>query len=301
MLYLDRIPAFLSTDFLSDLADINAEMLISLNYMPIETGAALKMIKNQLLNINAELSQRQHAAAKEGYSIDLISPEISASKLATQSMMHDIVSRDQKLFKVTLLVTFFADDKNELLEINRQINTLANRHLQAPLRTLTFQQEDGFNACLPLGVNKLSINKLLTTEAAAIFMPYTSQELHQKNGIYYGRNKITNNLIMYDRMNPKANNYNGLFFGDSGSGKSFAAKCEMMSVLLRSSKNRVYIIDPASEYCDMAKALNGEVVELSTSSKTFINPLDMDLNYSGDDDPVAIKSEYILGMIKISS
>ncbi len=299
VLFLDKIPAFLSTDFLSDLANINAEMLISLNYIPIDTGAALKMIKNQLLNINAELSQRQHAAAKEGYSIELISPEISASKEATQSMMHDIVSRDQKLFKVTVLVTFFADTKDELLEINRQINTLANRHLHAPLRTLIFQQEDGFNACLPLGVNKLSINKLLTTEASAIFMPYTSQELHQKNGIYYGLNKVTNNLIMYDRMNPKAHNFNGLIFGDSGSGKTFAAKCEMMSALLRSNKNRVYIIDPTSEYHKMAKALNGEVIELSTSSKTFINPLDMDLEYSGEDNPIATKLEYILGMIEI--
>lgn len=298
VLYLDKIPTYLSTDFLSDLANINAEMLISLNYKPIETGAALKMVKNQLLNINAELSERQKTAAKEGYSTELISPELNASKKATQDLMHDIVSRDQKLFKVTLLVSFFADTKEELVEINRQINTLTNKH-QAPLRTLTFQQEDGFNACLPLGVNKLSIHKLLTTEAAAIFMPYTSQELHQKNGIYYGLNQVTNNLIMYDRMNPKAHNYNGIFFGESGSGKSFTAKCEMLSVLLRSDKNRVYIIDPQSEYHQMAQALNGEVIELSTSSKTFINPLDMDLSYSGEDDPIATKSEYILGMIEI--
>ncbi len=297
-LYLDKIPTYLSTDFLADLANVNAEMLISLNFEPIETSAALKMIKNQLLNINAELSDRQKTAAKEGYSVDLISPELGASKTATQDLMHDIVSRDQRLFKLAFIVSFFSDSKDELLEVNRQINTVCNKH-QTPLRTLVFQQEDGFNACLPLGVNNLSINKLLTTESAAIFMPYTSQELHQKNGIYYGLNQITNNLIMYDRMNPKAHNYNGLFFGESGSGKSFTAKCEMMSVLLRSDRNRVYIIDPQSEYHKMAQAMNGEIIELSASSKTFINPFDMDIEYSGEDDPIAMKSEYILGMIEI--
>ena len=298
VLYLEKIPTYLSTDFLADLANVNAEMLISLNYQPLESSIAIKMIKNRLLNINAELSEKQKTAAKEGYSADLISPELNAAKAATRELMRDITSRDQKLFKVTLVVSFFADTKEELIELNRQINTVTNKH-QTPLRTLVFQQEDGFNACLPLGVNKLSVSKLLTTESAAIFMPYTSQELHQKNGIYYGLNQITQNLIMYDRMNPKAHNYNGLFFGESGSGKSFTAKCEMLSVLLRSDRNRVYIIDPQSEYHKMAKALNGEVIELSAASKTFINPFDMDLEYSGEDDPIAMKSEYVLGMVEI--
>lgn len=298
VLYLDKIPTYLSTDYLADLANVNAEMLISLNFQPVDSASALKMIKNQLLSINAQMSQLEKTATKEGYSVDLISPDLKASRDATKDLMHDVVSRDQKIFNSTILVTVFADTKEELMDIIRQINTVTNRH-QCPLRTLTFQQEDGFNACLPLGVNNLSLKRLLTTESAAIFMPYTSQELHHKNGIYYGLNQITSNLILFDRLNPKAHNFNGLFLGDSGSGKSFAAKCEMMSALLRSDRNRVYIIDPQSEYKKMADALGGEVVELSATSKTFINPFDMDIEYSGEDDPVAMKSEYIMGMIEI--
>lgn len=298
VLYLEKIPTYLSTDFLADLANVNAEMLISLNYQPIDSTQALKMIKNQLLNINAQMAASQKTALREGYSSDLVSPELKASQDATKDLMHDVVSRDQKMFNLTLVITVFADTQEELLEVIRQINTVTNQH-QCPMRTLLFQQEDGFNACLPLGVNKLSISKLMTTESASIFMPYTSQELHHKNGTYYGLNQITNNLIMYDRLNPKAHNYNGLIFGESGSGKSFTAKCEMMSVLLRSDKNRVYIIDPESEYHKMAKSLNGEVIELSANSKTFINPFDMDIEYSGEDDPIAMKSEYIIGMIEI--
>ncbi len=299
VMYLQSYSHSLTTDFLSDLANINAEMLLSLNFKPIESSAAIKMIKAQLRNINAELSERQKGAIKEGYSPELISPEITAEREAAKELMDDMARRDQKMFKTSLMITIFADTKEELAEFTRQINELAKNTHQCLIQTLLFQQEDGFNACLPLGVNELSVSKYLTTESSAIFMPYTSQELHQKNGIFYGMNKITKNLIFYDRMNPKAQNFNGLIIGNSGSGKSFGVKSEILLNQLKSDKNRVYIIDPESEYHLLANALNGEIIELSATSKTFLNPFDMDIEYSGEDDPIAMKTEHILGMIEI--
>ena len=297
--FMESYPTFLTTDFISDLANINAEMLISMNYEPIEPAKALKTIRDQLMNLNAEMSEKQKNAAKEGYSVELISPELSASRDAMQELLHDVIKRDQKMFMFTFLVTIFADSKEELVEITRQIASVSNNTHKVQLKTLTYQQEDGFNACLPLGVNKIKAGKMLTTEASSIFIPYTSQELHQRNGIYYGLNKITNNLIMYDRLGPRVHNYNGLIIGESGSGKSYTAKCEMMAALLRSDKNKVYIIDPQSEYHKMALNLHGEIIELSAQSKTFINPFDMDIDYSGENDPVSMKSDYLMGMIEI--
>ena len=298
-MFLEKVPNFLTTDYLADLANINAEMLISLHYKPIESASALKMVKDKLTNINANIGKRQRDAAKEGVGITLLPPELEAQQISTKELYHDIIGRDQKVFYFTLCVCVFADSKKELQESIRQIESIANNKHNCPLRTLLFQQEEGLNTCLPLGRNRIKSSKLLTTESCSIFMPYTSQELHQKNGIFYGLNQTTKNLIMFDRMNPKNHNYNGLYTGESGSGKSFQAKCEMLQVLLRSPKNKVYVIDPESEYGDIARALYGEVIELTPTSKTYVNPFDMDLRFGGDDDPVAQKSDYIIGMIDI--
>lgn len=297
-LFLEKVPNFLTTDFLADLANINAEMLISLHYKPIESATALKMVKDKLLNINADIGKRQKGAAKEGYSISLLPPELEAQQAATKDLMKDIMERDQKVFYFTLCLSIFADSKQELQESIRQIDSIAGKY-NCPLRTLLFQQEEGLNTCLPLGRNRIKSGKMLTTESCSIFMPYTSQEIHQKNGNLYGINQITKNLIMFDRMNERNHNFNGLFFGESGSGKSFAAKQEMLQTVLKNKKNKVYIIDPESEYGDMARALYGEVIELTPTSKTFVNPFDMDLRFGDDNDPVAEKSNYIIGMIDI--
>ena len=156
---------------------------------------------------------------------------------------------------------------------------MANKHL-CPIRTLDYQQEQGFNSSLPLAVRQVETKRLYTTESASVFIPYTTLELYQKEGIYYGLNQTSKNMIMYSRLS--ARNYNGLIFGESGAGKSFTAKCEMVSVLLRSDKNRIYVIDPEAEYVSLVKALHGEVVDLSPGSQTFVNPLDMDIDYDRD-------------------
>ena len=295
-MYLVNVPTYLSLDFITDLANLSCTLLISINFEPQETTKAIRLVKNQLLAVNSQIAKQQMDAAKNGYSTDVISPDLARSKGQINDLMDDIVSRDQKLYYITFTITTFADTKQLLEENKRFITTVANRYL-CPIKTLTFQQEAGLNASLPLVYNTLSVKRMYTTESAYVFIPYTSREIFQSNGIFYGLNQTTKNMIVYNRTYGK--NFNGLIFGASGSGKSFTAKCEMVSARLRDEKNFIYIIDPEGEYKKLAKPLNGEVIELSTTSNSFINPLDMDIDYGGDGDPVSMKTDYIISMIEI--
>ena len=295
-MYLESVPNWLSTEFISDLSDINCSMLVSVNHQPIETAKAMRMIKEHMMAVNAQIAASQKKAAQNGYTFDLISPSLALSQKQTRDLIDDVMGRDQKLYYLTFTVTIFAETKEELEENTKMVLAVANTHL-CPIKTLDFQQEQGFNSSLPLCLKEVATQRLYTTESASIFIPYTSLELYQKEGIYYGLNKTTNNLILYSRL--AGRNYNGLIFGESGSGKSFTAKAEMVSVLLRSSKNQVYVIDPEAEYVGLAKAMGGEVIDLSPGSKTYINPLDMDIDYDGESDPVSMKLDYIVSMVEI--
>ena len=155
------------------------------------------------------------------------------------------------------------------------------------------QQEVGFNASLPLGVNKLETKRLLTTETASLFIPFSAQELSQNGGIYYGLNAVSHNLILFDRT--KSQNANGIILGTPGSGKSFSAKREIISVLLNTNDD-VYIVDPEREYAPLAELFGGEVVRIAAGSKVYLNPMDMDLNYANDDDPVTLKADFICSL-----
>ena len=297
-LYLDRIPSFVKTDFMAELANINAEMLISLHFMPVDRDDSREMITNHLRNINAEISRKQEKAALDGISADLINPELEASKRATLTLMEDIDTRGQHIFFFSLCVVVFSNSSTELMEALDKIASVSKNH-DLPLKPMTFLQEDGLNSALPLGVNALKKKSLFTSEDCSIFIPYTSQELHQKNGICYGINKTTKNLIMFDRLNERNQNFNALYIAGSGGGKSFAAKNEMIQVYLKSEKNVVYVIDPEGEYVRIARNLNGEVIELSPQSRSFINPFDMDLEYGGEDSAIGVKAGYITGMIEL--
>ena len=296
-MYLEGIPTWLSTEFISDLSDLQTSMLISVTHLPVDTAKAVRMIKNQLTAVNGQIAKSQQQAVQSGYTPDLIAPSLQLAQKQTRELMDDVIGRDQKLFFVNVTLTIFANSKEDLEEYTRIITSVSNKYL-APIKTLLYQQEQGLNTCLPLALNELEVKRLFTTESASIFLPYTSLELYQKNGLYYGLNQTSNNLIMYDRLTGK--NYNGIIFGESGSGKSLFAKREMASVRLRDDKNVVYVIDPESEYTDLAKNFGGEVVILSPGSQTFVNPLDMDIDYDGGEtDPVSMKVDYVVSMIEI--
>lgn len=296
VIFLKKLPSSLSTELTEEITAQPFNVTTSIYYDTFPQDKAVKFIKNKLLNINQNVMDAQKRAIKSNYSPELISHELMEAQNQTKLLLEDITKRNQKLFFVTIAVMHYADSLEELNSQTETLMALGNRFLVS-FNKLPFQQEIGFTSALPLCNNKLSVKRALTTETAALFFPFSTQELMQDGGMYYGLNATSKNLILLNRLALK--NQNGLIFGISGSGKSFSAKREMLHVLLN-TKDDVYVIDPEGEYTELANALpeDSEVVKIGPGMKTYLNPFDMDLNYAKNDDgtsedPVALKSDFI--------
>ena len=295
-MFIEHIPNELSSEYMSDLSESLPNMIISVHHEPIEMARGIRMIRDHMLAINAQMYVSQQDAYRRKYSYDLISPELIQSQKQTRQLLDDVIGNDQKLYYITFTICLFADSKEALDADTQALQSIANNK-SSPALTLDFQQEQGLNTSLPLCLQQLYVRRMYTTQSASVYLPYTTLELFQKEGIYYGINKASNKLIMYSRTSAKY--FNGLIFGEPGSGKSFMAKYEIVSTLLRDAGSRVYVIDPDGEYIRLAKALNGEVIDLAPGSQTYVNPLDMDIDYDGESNPVGMKTQYIISMIEI--
>jgi len=289
-LFLRNLPTFLGDDVLSSLTNTDCNMITSILFEPIEGDKGIEMARRQIVNINANVVKEQKKASKSGYSPELIAPQLRDSAEEATNLLRDLTGKNQKLFYTTLVIVHFADTLEQLNLDTDSIMSIGRR-LVCDVKKLSWQQENGLNTALPLATNKLSIKRSLTTESAAVFMPFVNQELNDpKGGMYYGNNAISHNLIMLNRRNLK--NGNGFIFGTPGSGKSMSAKQEMLTVLL-SSDDVVIVIDPEGEYYPMAALLGGEVIRIAPGGNVHINPFDIDMNYDSDDDPMSIKSDFI--------
>lgn len=295
-LFLDKIPSFLVDDTLFELTNTECNMVTSLHYQALDGEKAQKMVSQTLTNINASLLDKQKKASRSGYSFELISPQTQEQARETAELLDDINNKNQKMFYVSIVIVHFADSKEQLDTDTKAIQTIA-RGRMCGVRKLSQQQENGLNTVLPLAYNQLSIKRSLTTESAAILMPFANQELNEPAGLYYGNNAVSHNLLKLDRRARK--NGNGFIFGTPGSGKSMGAKQEMLDVLL-SSPDTVLVIDPEGEYSPMAEMLGDEVAEvirIATGADVHINPFDIDLSAdSGGDDPMAIKADFIVSL-----
>lgn len=293
-IFLKDLPSFLTDNFLSELTNTSFNMLTSIHFEPIAPDKALKIVKNQMVNINSNMIDRQKKASKSGYSTDLISPALKTAQEEAEALMQGLTSENQKLFLTTFVITVFADTLDELKENVESLKTTA-RKFCCTMSNLSFQQENGFTTSLPLALNKLAIKRTLTTESAVAYNPYASQQLTHKHGAYYGVNAISHNLIILDRR--QGPNYNGFILGTSGSGKSFSTKREIFNILLN-TQDDVIVIDPENEYGAMAKALNGEICKISLGSDVYINPFDLpDADAQiGNEDPITFKSDFILSI-----
>ena len=271
-------------------------MIISVHHTPIEMSKGVRLIRDHMLAINAQMYVSQQDAYRRKYSYDLISPELVQSQKQTRDLLDDVTDNDQKLYYISFVICLFAGSREALDADTKALQSIASNK-RSPALTLDFQQEQGLNNSLPLCLQQLYVKRMYTTHSASVYLPYTTLELYQKEGVYYGINKASNKLIMYSRTSAKY--FNGLIFGEPGSGKSFMAKYEIVSTLLRDVNSKVYVIDPDGEYIKLAKALNGEVIDLAPGSQTYVNPLDMDIDYDGESNPVGMKTQYIISMIEI--
>lgn len=282
-------PSSLTTEFIAELHELPCHLTTGFHLTAVAQDSAIKMVRNQLVNINSNIIEQQKKAAQKGYSSNIISPDLEASKAETMALLNDITGKNQRLYFGTLAITVYAETEEQLSQLIKMVQTVGRKHVCA-IKLLKYQQENGLHTSMPMGLNDLQVNTLLTTESAALFMPFSSEELSHDGGLYYGLNAVSNNMILFNRL--RSRNSNGVILGTPGSGKSFSAKREMLSVLLGTDAD-VYVVDPECEYAPLAELLGGEVIRIAAGSNIHINPLDMDIKYADDDDPVTLKADFM--------
>ncbi len=296
-LYLDRTPGMLTADFMSEISDLQCNMLLSATSESIDKDTARNMIKRALGSIEAKASDIQKRNANDGLITDLPA-DLKNSREKTREILDGIDNHDQNLFYTTLVCVIFAESKELLDKYYSQIINIS-KGLNCVMKPVKFQQEFALNTALPLCRNDLFVERLNTTASESIYIPYNIPNINQKHAIFYGLNQVSKSMILYNRL--ESNNFNGLVFGSSGSGKSFTAKIEMVSVLLNHRNAQVFIIDPQEEYLPLAEAFHGTVIKLKPGSHTFINPLDLDITEIDDDDsdPIALKVDEVIALFGI--
>lgn len=285
----------LSDAFLSELANLSSNMVISMNMRSVKQDQAQKRVKRQLAMMESNKITEQRKAVKQGFDMDLIPSELKHFISEAENMLNELQQRNERMFQITFLILNTGLEQEDIDNAFLHIQGVAEK-FNCQIHPLMEQQEDGLASVLPIGINKIEIKRTLTTSSSAIFVPFTTQELFQNNGMYYGLNGQSLNLIMINRKSLK--NANGIILGSSGSGKSFAAKREMISTFFYTDDD-IIVLDPDREYGGLAKAFWGEIVHISPSSKSYLNPMDMSEDYALDgEDPILMKSEFILSLFE---
>lgn len=295
VLYLKDLPPDLSDKLLTELSDIPCNMTISLHINNVEQEKAFALVKRKIAFMEQQKIDEQKKALKAGYDVDMIPYELKYALNEAQELLDDMQNKNQKMFKVTILVHTSAKTIEELNDNVYQIMAVARKN-NCKMGNLDYLQEEGMNSVIPLGKNYIPIQRTLTTASTAIFIPFTTQELFQESGMYYGLNALSRNMIFFNRKTLK--NPNGFILGTPGSGKSFSAKREMVNVLLNTD-DEVLIIDPEREYAPLAQGFDGEIIHISAGSKAHINPLDITMDYADDDNPLLLKSEFVLSLCEL--
>ena len=294
--FLQILAPELNDRILSELLDLEMGVIVNLHIQSIDQTEAIKTIKRKITNLDKMKIEEQKKAVRSGYDMDIIPSDLATYGDEAKNLLQDLQSRNERMFLLTFLVVNIADTRRKLENDIFAAAGIAQKY-NCALTRLDYQQEQGLMSSLPLGKNHISIQRRLTTSSTAIFIPFITQELFQSGeALYYGLNALSNNMILCDRKLLK--NPNGLILGTPGSGKSFAAKREITNAFLITD-DTIYISDPECEYSPLVERLHGQVVRLSPTSTQYINPMDINLNYSEDDNPLALKSDFILSLCEL--
>ena len=297
MSYLAITASDLSDRMLADFLDMESSQIVTMHIQSVDQTAAIKTIKHTITELDRSKIEEQKKAVRSGYDMDIIPSDLATYGKDAKALLKELQSQNERMFMMTMLVMNTGRTEQELETNVFQAQSLAQKH-NCNLRRLDFQQENALMSSLPLAYNQINIHRGLTTSSTAIFVPFTTQELFQtgEEALYYGLNALSNNLIMVDRK--KLKNPNGLILGTPGSGKSFSAKREITNAFLVTDDD-VIICDPESEYSPLVNKLNGQCIVISPSSSQYINPMDINANYSEEDNPVALKADFILSLCEL--
>ena len=294
--YLQILAPELTDKMLADFLDIDKNLIVNLHIQSVDQTRAIKLVKNKVTDINKMKIEEQKKAVRSGYDMDIIPSDLNTYGSEAKRLLEDLQSRNERMFLITMLFLNIEKTKQDLENTVFQTAGVAQKY-NCVLRRLDYQQEEGLMSSLPLGINHIPIERALTTTSTAIFVPFTTQELFMGGeSLYYGLNAMSNNMIMVDRKRLK--NPNGLILGTPGSGKSFAAKREITNAFF-ATKDDIIISDPEGEYYPLVQALGGQVIHISATSKDYVNPMDINMDYSDDDEPLGVKSEFILSLCEL--
>ena len=295
--FLQILAPELNDRMLADFLDMESSQIVNLHIQSVDQISAIKTVKRKITDLDRAKIEEQKKAVRAGYDMDIIPSDLATYGSEAKKLLQDLQSRNERMFLVTFLVVNTADSQRQLDNNVFQASSIAQKY-NCQLTRLDFQQEEGLMSSLPLGRNQIEIQRGLTTSSTAIFVPFTTQELFQSGGeaLYYGLNALSNNLIMVDRKALK--NPNGLILGTPGSGKSFSAKREILNVFLVTDDD-ILIADPEAEYYPLVQRLDGQVIKISPTSKQYVNPMDLNLDYSDDESPLSLKVDFLLSFCDI--
>ena len=294
--FLEILAPELNDRMLADILDLETGIVVNLHIKSIDQTEAIKTIKRKITDLDKMKNEEQKKAGRSGYDMDIIPSDLAMFGGEAKNLLQDLQSRNERMFLLTFLVVNMADTKRKLENDIFAAAGIAQKY-NCALTRLDYQQEAGLMSSVPLGENLIPIQRGLTTSSTAIFIPFITQELFQTGAaLYYGLNALSNNMILCDRKRLK--NPNGLILGTPGSGKSFAAKREITNAFLITDDD-IIICDPEAEYYPLVRRLHGQVIRISPTSTQYVNPMDINLNYSEDDNPLALKSDFLLSLCEL--
>ncbi len=293
VLFLKEYATFIKDSMIAELTDLNKNMLLSINLLSVPMDEAVREAENRRLGVETNITNFQRRQNANNNFSAVIPYDLEQQRKESKEFLDDLITRDQRMFLAVVTLIHTADTKEELDSDTETLLAIGRKHL-CQFATLKYQQLEALNTTLPIGRRKINALRTLTTESLAVLMPFRVQEVNDAKGIYYGQNVISKNMIIADRR--KLLNGNSFILGVSGSGKSFTAKQEITSIMLREPNADILVIDPEGEYAPLVKSLGGEVINISATSKNHINALDMNSTYGDGENPVILKSEFILSL-----
>ena len=294
--FLQILASDIKDEMLSEFLEVEENMIVTFHIKAVDRMEAIKNIKRKITDLDKMKLEENKKAIRAGYDIDILPSDLVTYGAEAKNLLSELQNHDEKMFLVTILIMSTNKSKAKLDNTMFTLKSIANRH-NCNLKNLNYRQEQGLVTSLPLGINEVEIERGLTTSSVAVFIPFTTEELFIKGeSLYYGLNALSRNIIMADRK--KLKNPNGLILGTPGSGKSFAAKREITNAFLITDDD-IIIADPEAEYSPLVNALKGQVIKISPISKDYINPLDINTDYADEDNPLSLKSDFILSLFEL--
>ena len=292
VLFLKDYANYIQDEIVTNLTDLDRNMMLSIDILNVPTDEAVREVENRLLGVETNITNWQRRQNQNNNFSAIVPYDMELQRRESKEFLADLTTRDQRMMFAVVTLVHLADSKEELDSDTETLQSIARKHL-CQLTTLNWQQADGLVTALPLGLRRIDALRTLTTEALAVLMPFKAQEIWDRGGVYYGQNAISKNLIVADRR--QLLNGNAFILGVSGSGKSFSAKKEMVSLAL-STQDDIIVIDPESEYRPLIEGLGGQVINISATSPNHINAMDMEQGYGDGENPVVLKSEFLLSL-----